>query len=115
MAFVIAGLAWLGLICTPAAAQSNPGFETGDLTGWTEDGSGFVFGTFRGVAPHSGDYQYVNGKVHGLGSLSQMFSTVPGATYDISFWLANGTGQTNEFIATFGNTQLIDLKNASQF
>src|SRR5206468_2771542 len=38
----------------PASANliTNPGFETGDLTGWTiSPGGPFVTGTFNGIAP----------------------------------------------------------------
>ena len=48
-------------VAYPAKANliTNGGFETGDLTGWTQDGVGpaFVVGTFVGVAPHSGNFQ----------------------------------------------------------
>jgi hypothetical protein len=42
----------------PAKANliTNPGFETGDFTGWTQV-FGAVTGTFLGVNPHSGNFQ----------------------------------------------------------
>jgi hypothetical protein len=64
---------------------TNPGFETGDFTGWTNVGSS-VTGTFGGIAPHSGSSQARLGVF--AAALSQSVATTPGASYTISFFLA---------------------------
>src|SRR5262249_42537827 len=56
----LTAVAALSVAC-PAKANliTNPGFETGDLTGWTSS-TFLVSGTFNGQAPHSGKFQAVN-------------------------------------------------------
>jgi hypothetical protein len=75
----------------PASANliTNPGFETGDFTGWTLSplNAGLVGGTDFGIAPHSGSFQAF--LTRNVGSLSQSVSTTPGASYTIDFWLAS--------------------------
>jgi hypothetical protein len=46
-------------VAHPAKANliTNPGFETGDLTGWTPSGDASVVGTAFGIPPHSGNFQ----------------------------------------------------------
>ena len=68
---VTAGLASANLI-------TNPGFETGDFTGWTPSGNLAV----NNLNPHSGTFaaQFFGG------SLSQTVATIAGVTYDFSFW-----------------------------
>lgn len=88
----------------------NGGFETGDFTGWTDDGSSSV-GT-DSTAVHSGTYGVENGSVGSLGYLSQTLATTPGATYLLSFWLNSPDGQTpNEFQVSWNGTVLFDETN----
>lgn len=82
---------------------SNPGAETGDLTGWTvagNTGAGVDSGTFDpGINPHSGSYDFYGGVGGGnpLGTLSQTVSIVSGGvttslidagtlSANVSFW-----------------------------
>jgi len=75
---------------TKANLITNPGFETGNFTGWTTTGGGgSVAGTLGGIAPHSGNFQAAFGV--GEFSISQNVTTTPGASYIVDFWLA-GTG-----------------------
>jgi hypothetical protein len=102
----------LGLGNPPARANSanivvNGGFETGDLTGWTESGNNptrcfpavFVLGlnlttsfcnhfTFSFPA-HSGTYAafFANATHLGTGTISQVLSMKPRATYNLTFGL----------------------------
>jgi hypothetical protein len=71
----------------PAKANliTNPGFETGDFTGWTHSANASVGGVINGVAPHSGNSQ---AKFTGAGSLSQSVATTLGAAYTVSFFAA---------------------------
>ena len=89
----------------PASANliTNPGFETGDLTGWTiSPGGPFVTGTFNGIAPHSGNFQLV---ADAGGTLSQSVATTTGATYVIDFFVAlNNPGILSTLSVQFGGT-----------
>jgi hypothetical protein len=76
----------------PAKANliTNPGFETGDFTGWTVS-TFSVRGAFGGVSPHTGNFQAVD---FGGGILSQTLATTAGQSYTVDFWAAtNGGGQ----------------------
>jgi|SRR5579871_5826743 len=77
---------------TGAFAQNlvnNPGFETGDLTGWTVNHAGGFsgVGTSPG-SPHSGSYSlYLGATSSGdAEDISQSITTVTGAQYLVSFW-----------------------------
>ncbi len=89
---------------------ANGGFETGDFTGWTDDGSGDV--NTDPTAVHSGTYGAEYGPVGSLGYLSQTLSTTPGTTYLLSFWLDSPDGDTpNEFQVSWDGTTLLDETN----
>jgi hypothetical protein len=96
---------------------TNPGFETGDFSGWTASGSA-VF-----VQPgeqHSGTYS-ANFESSGpnLDTVSQNLATTSSSLYDLSFWLFNavvgGPPINNEFRVTFGGVVILDLLNAPGF
>jgi hypothetical protein len=111
MLIVTGGLASANLI-------TNPGFETGDFTGWTttSGGSGSLFGVSGN--PHTGTYAAFFGAFgSNLDAISQTFATTAGVFYDLSFWLANDTGGSldNEFKVTFGGVPVLDLNNAPDF
>lgn len=59
MKIIILVLALLGLSPVSQASIINPGFESGDLTGWSSIGDVSVTGTIFGVAPPEGIYQAV--------------------------------------------------------
>ncbi len=68
---------------------ANPGFETGNLSGWTltpaASGSALRFTTTN---PHSGNYDVGFGANQGLNdTLSQQLPTQAGAVYDFNFWV----------------------------
>ena len=97
-------IALAGLAASPAWANLvvNPGFETGNIIGWTlvdaPEGSDFYIGE-SGAFPfnsHSGNYMAVFGATENqYDSISQTISTTPGQYYDVSFWLQTD-GPTNE-------------------
>jgi hypothetical protein len=90
---------------------TNGGFETGDFTSWTYcNPAGAAYpGTLKktsdnfvahgqAYAAHSGIYYYLDGAVGSDDYVSQTFSTVIGATYNISFWLFNhGFSSNSDF------------------
>lgn len=77
----------------PAKANliTNPGFETGDFTGWTLHSAFFVLGTTGGISPHSGAFQATN-DAGGVALLGQTFATTLGQSYTVDFWAATSTG-----------------------
>ena len=79
-------------VAHPAKANliTNPGFETGNLTGWTFHPGFFAVGTASGVSPHSGSYQAFSST--GSGVLQQSFATTLGQSYTVDFWAATKSG-----------------------
>jgi hypothetical protein len=82
----------------------NGGFETGDFTGWTLGGNTagtFVGPPFDGVGhAFSGEHAAVLGAIGTFGTLSQTFTTVPGALYQLTLWGSNGGAPPNEVTIT---------------
>jgi hypothetical protein len=88
----------------------NGGFETGDITGWTENFSFFCLGSVGSIA-HTGSYGYANGTAGFPCNLEQTIPTNPGASYDISFWLFGTGGVPNLFEAYWDGNLLTSLVN----
>src|ERR1700760_359082 len=72
----------------------NGSFESGDFSGWTLAGTDVLPGgndNYYGVDSvdaHTGAYGAYFGPVGGVLNLSQTIATIPGASYEVSFWLA---------------------------
>src|SRR5438874_1567191 len=110
-------------VAHPASANliTNGGFETGDFTGWTRRGErSDVFGSFNGIAPHSGNFQAA---LHGspqfdLQAIAQTLATTSGQSYIIDFWLANTVPpefELNSFAVRWCGLVILDLSNESAF
>jgi VPDSG-CTERM motif len=69
---------------------TNPGFEAGNLAGWTLNPGFSAVSSFGGIAPHSGSFEAVS--TTGSGVLGQSFVTAVGQSYTVSFWAATITG-----------------------
>jgi carbohydrate binding protein with CBM4/9 domain len=65
---------------------TNGGFETGDLTGWTQSGNTGNTGV-NTSNPYTGSYSAFAGPAGTYGFLSQTLATTPGSLYDLDFWL----------------------------
>jgi hypothetical protein len=97
---------------------TNGGFETGDLTNWTQSGNTGFTGVDTNAA-HSGNFGAFAGPVESLGFLSQTLNTVAGVTYELSFFLQNeskggesispikGGGPVDQIFQVFWNGVLI--------
>jgi hypothetical protein len=92
---------------------TNPGFETGDFTGWTQFGNvGF---TFVDGSPHSGSSAAWLGPVGSLGFLSQTLATTPGVRYNLSFFLQSDGATPNQFQVTWNGSVSFDQTNLAAF
>ena len=91
----------------------NPGFETGDFTGWTVGGL-TAYTHVVSYAPYvnTGDYGAQFSGVSGdAGLLSQTLTTVPGQEYVVDFWLYSDGGLANGFSVTFDGNSLFSETN----
>lgn len=86
----------------------NPGFETGDLTGYTEANSSFSGVTNDPV--NSGNFSYLNGTVQTVATLTQTITTTVGEAYTVSFFFNNPSDVgTEQFGVSFGGQNLIPI------
>jgi hypothetical protein len=96
---------------------TNPGFETGDFTGWTQFGdTSFtaVSGTFGGVPPHGGNFQAYFGPFAD-GGINQAL-TGPAGTYSVDFWLGALGGGAGDYInVDLGGIQIYTLPGSGSF
>ena len=92
----------------------NCGFETGNLTGWSNTGNtGFSSVSASGAA--TGSFGWFTGPVGSLGFLSQNIATVAGQTYTITFSLRADAGTPNNFAVTFGGVAGPSFTNTAAF
>ena len=110
-ALVIACLAVLpGQASAGANLVQNGGFETGDLSQWTEVGNTGYAVVGCGGAPE-GDCQAYFGPVGSPGGISQSVATTPGGVYAISFVFNSDGGTPGAFEVDFGGQMLLSLAN----
>jgi hypothetical protein len=125
-----------GSAVPPAAPNlvQNCGFETGDLTGWTESGDTAFTGVNAGLCegddeedipgdvPFNGTNYMAFGAIGGDTSLSQTITgTAPGETYRLSFWLQTPAAFFNANISAVvhntatGDVTAVSLNDPGQF
>ena len=100
----------------------NSGFETGDFTSWTLNGSGnnanYVDSSGNFVAPHTGTYCALLGESGALAYLSQTLPTVSGQKYLLSLWMNNPVkgkiSGPDEFSVSWNGSTLYDTANFIQ-
>jgi hypothetical protein len=100
----------LAAVPAVAAGQNlvdNPGFETGDFSGWTVAGPGTCHDV-DGTNPHSGSFGAYFCSAGTTSGISQTLNTVAGQEYVFSYHLANDVagaevgGPRNSFEAFWG-------------
>ena len=110
--------ALLTLLCSPRGSWANlivnPGFETGDFTGWTQSGdTSFTGVDCTGALPsHSGACDAYFGPTTDLGFIDQALSTTAGGSYDLDFYLQSafgGASRPSEFQLYWDNVLIYDV------
>ncbi len=97
---------------------TNPGFETGDLTGWVftaaASGTDFTVSSIDGA--HSGSFEADFGGVSSgyYDTISQMLPTVAGQSYTFSFWLASDDPEDNGQQVFWDGNSILSLTNFAQ-
>jgi len=113
LAFGAIGPAQAGPVAGPVPLI-NPGFETGDTTGWVLSGdSAFTGVQCPGPGPTvaQGNCSLFSGPVGDLGFISQSFADSGGKHVDISFaWLPDG-GTPSDFSVELDGITLLNLAN----
>ncbi len=99
---------------TPALV-TNGGFETGDFSGWFQQGN-TNFTTVNGSFAHSGSFGAETGPQTTPGFLLQNLGpTMIGQSYTISFWLENTGSGINNFALLWGGFSAFGLTNGTAF
>jgi hypothetical protein len=87
---------------------NNGGFESGAFApGWTQSGNTANTGV-DGDSPHSGTSAAGFGNVGSVSFLDQTLTTIVGATYDLSFFLAS-EGSKDAFTSGGSGTQIFQV------
>jgi len=120
----ICGVALAGVVCTFAGQHAlannlleNPGFETGNFSGWTLSGSMAFEGVSTNFAslPESGRYSAFFGAVGSYNIISQDIATTPGDTYNLTFWLDDSGGPFADAYLNWGSTTALNITPTGRF
>ena len=123
--FVVFGAATPSVKADPSQCEAvsgnlvlNCGFESGLSFGpsWVNSGNTAINGVAIGSpSTHSGEHGAFFGPQNTLGFLTQSLATVPGGSYNLSFYLKNGGGAPNQFQVSFNGVQLTSQTDVSPF
>src|SRR5712692_519041 len=93
----------------PDNLVTNCGFEIAPaFSGWTRSGDQ-SFTNLASGCRHSGVVGVCTGPIFNLGFISQFIGTEPGASYDLSFWLARqGRGDIGRFQVSWDGQIIYD-------
>jgi hypothetical protein len=96
-----------GVVLVSSSYVQNGGFETGDFTAWALSGNSGSFGiTSSSAYVHSGSYG-LQAMANSPGYITQTLPTVPGQTYQLSFWfLVSGTRTGQQVQANWNGTNV---------
>jgi N-acetylneuraminic acid mutarotase len=95
----------------------NPGFETGNFTGWTLSGN-TTFCHVTNQNPHSGMFAAALSEHGSSGALDQTITTVVGQSYYVDFWLEHSNFTKfpfNDFAVYFAGVNLLNLVHSFSF
>lgn len=113
---IVAALTGMALSAHAQNLVVNPGFETGDLTGYTLSGN-TEFTSVSTLMPNSGIYSLQAGPIGSDGFLSQDLATSIGQSYTVSFFLANddSIGGPDDFSASFSGVTGYSVTDPGSF
>jgi hypothetical protein len=124
LALSICALLAAGPALADANLVANPGFETGDFTGWTLAGETRPDHSFVSDAdtypgwdewlPHAGNAFAALGAVGSDLQLSQTFATTPGETYRFRFFLGSDGETPNHFEALWNGETVLSQTDAPE-
>lgn len=77
----------------PVNLLTNPGFETGDLTGWAEWHSGALAQKVDTDLPWNGSYKLTHWASTNYQQITAQLKTVPNGLYSASVWVRSSGGQ----------------------
>lgn len=116
-AFVVLALAPAAVKAIPSQCDAVPGnivlncgFESGSFfPRWTQSGNTGTTEVIQNMdRAHSGDFYALFGSPGSLGFITQDLFTVPGASYNLSFYLQNFNSSTpNQFQVSFNGVVLL--------
>ncbi len=113
---VAAAVGFAAAMSVPAQAANivvNGGFETGDLTGWTQTGNTGFTGVQcpgPGFVPE-GSCDLFSGPFGSDGGITQTLNTLPGRFYTVTFDFQPDGGVPSDFSFVWGGTTVLSLTN----